>query len=308
MTAQDLPQMIDAARILRAPPIVVPFSYGLRDTMLHALAIGIGMDPLDPAQLRFVYDPAPGAEVAVFPTLSATLGWVDVVRDPRFGDPAFGIDGDRSVVGELEIRIASPLPPAGSGTAQTRFVQVVDKGRGRGALLLTRKEVMLGTAQAPAATLDSWLFVRGAGGFGGAAEGGPEPVELPERAADAHCDLPTPPNLALMYRLSLGDHNAVHADPVFSADKGFARPILHGIANLSIATHAVLRTLLNYDETAVRSVRARMVSPVFPGDTLRTEMWLEGTTVLFRSFAHERETLVMAGGRVETTGAASTSP
>src|SRR5690606_36392377 len=136
-------------------------------------------------------------------------------------------------------------------------------------------------------------------------EGGPEPVTLPERAADASCDLPTPPNLALLYRLSLGDYNAVHADPAFAAEQGFRRPILHGIASLSIATHAVLRTVLGYDETAVRSVRARMVSPIFPGDTLRTELWREGTVVLFRTVARERETLVMTVGRVERTGRAS---
>ena len=294
---------IDAARILAAPPLVVPFRYSRRDTMLHALGIGLGMDPLDTAQLRFAYEPETGSETAVFPTQSAVLGWVDVVRDPRFRDPSFGIDGNRSVVGELEIRVLAPLPSEGEGTARTRFAKVIDKGPGRGALLLTRKEIVFGGRESPAAVLDSWLFVRGAGGFGGCTEGGPEPVMLPDRVPDAVCDLPTPPNLALIYRLSLGDYNAVHADPHFAEREGFARPILHGIANLSIATHAVLRTVLGYDETTIRGVRARMTSPVFPGDTLRTEMWREGSAVLFRTQALERKALVMTGGRVDTNAA-----
>lgn len=298
---------IDAARILAAPPIIVPFRYDKRDTMHHALSIGLGMDPLDSAQLRFVYDPAPGSSPAVFPTLSAVLGWVDVVRDPRFRDPAFGIDGDRSVVGEIGIRALGPLPPAGDGIARTSFAKVIDKGRGRGALLLTRKEITLAGSETPAAVLDSWLFVRGAGGFGGCEQGGPEPVVLPDRLPDATCDLRTPENLALLYRLSLGDHNAVHADPDFAVRAGFPKPILHGIASLSIATHAVLRTMFGYDESRFRGARARMISPVFPGDTLRTEMWRDGSAVLFRTGAVNREVLVMTGGRLDAAPAGETS-
>lgn len=288
---------IDRDRILATPPFVVPFRYGRRDTMLHALAVGLGMDPLDEAQLRFAYDRA----LEAFPTMSAVLGWIDLTRDAQYRDPAWGIDASRTVVGEIGLRAPAPLPLEGAGTARTAFSEVIDKGPGSNALLLVRKEIHFGDAPSgeTAAVLDTWLVSRGAGGFGGPREGGPAPMPLPERAPDAVCDLPTPPNLALLYRLSLGDQNAVHAEPQFAAKAGFERPILHGIANFSIGVHAVLRTALDYDTRRFRGGRARMSAPVFPGDTLRTEMWHVDDSVMFRTRAVERDVVVMAAGRVD---------
>lgn len=289
---------VDPQKLLAAPPAEVPFAYTSRDTMLHALAIGLGMDPLDSAQLRFVYDDGPGLEV--FPTQSTVLGWVDLLRDPRFADPAWGIDPADMVVGHLVFRAVERLPIAGEGVARSSFAEVVDKGEGRAALVRAQKAV-LSPANDLLATLDTWLYVRGAGGFGGPTTGGPERVTLPDRPPDAVCDLPTPPNLALLFRLALGDHNALHADPDHARRVGFPQPILHGIANLSIGVHAALRALLAYDAARVTGAQARMSGPVFPGDTLRTELWRAGGAILFRTAALERGAIVMDGGRVELT-------
>lgn len=287
---------VDPEKLLAAPPAEVHFTYTPRDTMLHGLAIGLGMDPLDAAQLRFVYDDGRGLQV--FPTLSTVLGWVDLLRDPRFADPAWGIDPADMVVGHLAFRSHQRLPVAGEGLARSSFAEVVDKGEGRAALVRVRKAV-LSPAEALLATLDTWLYVRGAGGFGGQSEGGPQPVVLPDRPADAVCDLPTPPNLALMFRLVLGDHNALHADPDHARRVGFPRPILHGIANLSIGVHAALRALLAYDAARIAGAQARMSGPVLPGDTLRTHLWRRDEAIVFRTVALERDARVMDGGRVD---------
>ncbi|MBT3401150.1 MAG: 3-alpha,7-alpha,12-alpha-trihydroxy-5-beta-cholest-24-enoyl-CoA hydratase [Rhodospirillaceae bacterium] len=286
---------IDPQKLLAAPPAEVPFSYAARDTMLHGLGIGLGMDPLDTAQLPFVYED--GAPLQVFPTQSTVLGWVDLLRDARFADPAWGVDPNKMVVGDLVFRTRKPLPVAGEGLARSYFAEIVDKGKGKAALLRVRKEVLLGDEIV--ATLDTWLFVRAAGGFGGQVAGGPARVLLPVRAPDAVCDLPTPQNLALLFRLSLGDHNALHADPEHAQRVGFERPILHGIANFSIGVHAALQGLLDYDASAVAGGQARMSGPVFPGDTLRNELWREGDTVLFRTRAVERDAPVMDGGSID---------
>jgi len=229
------------------------------------------------------------------------LGWVDLLRDPRFADAAWGIDPAQMVVGELVFGSLRPLPPAGAGTARSYFAEVVDKGAGRAALVRVRKEVR-DTAETLLATLDSWLYVRDAGGFGGNTDGGPERVSRPTRAPDAVCELPTPANLALLFRLSLGDHNALHADPAHARRVGFERPILHGIANLSIGVHAVLRGLLDYDDDRIVGAQARMSGAVFPGDSLRSELWRDGERLYFRTWAHERNALVLDGGRVDLAG------
>lgn len=291
--------MIDAKKILAAPPVEAPFSYGARDTMLHALGIGLGMDPLDQDQLRYVYED--GAGLRVFPTQSTVLGWVDLFRDRRFNDPSWGLDANRMVVGQLAFRAIEPLPVAGEGTARTYFAQAVDRGAGKAALLRVCKEIR-SPQDTLLATMDTWHYIRGAGGFSGPRDGGPERFEMPDRPPDAVCDLPTPANMALLFRLSLGDHNALHADPEHARRVGFEQPILHGIANLSIAVHAALRALLDYNDERIAGAQARMSGPVLPGDTLRSELWREEATIYFRCSALERGGLVIDGGRIDLAG------
>jgi acyl dehydratase len=284
---------LDHRKLLATPAAEIPYSYTARDTTLHGLGVGLGMDAMDRAQIAFVY----GERPKVFPTQSAAIGWIDLTRDPRFYDAAWGLDANRIVVGESIVTQLEPLPPEGSGLARMYFAEVVDKGPGKASLIRTRKDLH-DDAGGLLATLDTWLFVRGAGGFGGAGVGGPERVLIPERAADLTCALPTPQTLALIYRLSLGDNNALHADPDHAKRVGFERPILHGIASLSIGVHAVLRAVLDYDAARLKSASARFVAPVFPGDTLATEIWVEGSVALFRSRAVERGITVMDGGKV----------
>jgi acyl dehydratase len=284
---------LDHRKLLATPAAEIPYSYTARDTILHGLGVGLGMDAMDKAQIAFVYGDRP----KVFPTQSAAIGWIDLTRDPRFYDAAWGLDANRIVVGESIVAQLKPLPPEGSGLARMYFAEVVDKGPGKAALIRTRKDLH-DDAGGLLATLDTWLFVRGAGGFGGSGAGGPERVLIPERAADLTCALPTPQTLALIYRLSLGDNNALHADPDHAKRVGFERPILHGIASLSIGVHAVLRTVLDYEAARLKSASARFVAPVFPGDTLATEIWVGGSVALFRSRAVERGIAVMDGGKV----------
>lgn len=283
---------IDRDRMLKLAPIDIPYAYSARDTMIHGLGVGLGMDPMDARQLPFVYD---DMGLRPFPTMSACLGWIDLLRDPRYCDPQWGVDASRMVVAEVFIEQNAPLPVEGRGKARTYFAEVIDKGAGRAALLRARREI-LDEDEALLATMDTWLYVRGGGGFGGPSEGGPARITMPSRPADAVCELATSANMALLYRLSLGDHNAVHADPDFAQSVGFERPILHGIANYSVAVHAVLRTLFDYDTSRYRWGKAKFVKPVFAGDTLKTEMWKEADTVLFRSTALERGIVVIDEG------------
>ncbi|HEX3501478.1 MAG TPA: MaoC/PaaZ C-terminal domain-containing protein, partial [Stellaceae bacterium] len=66
-----------------------------------------------------------------------------------------------------------------------------------------------------------------------------------------------------------------------------------------IAGHALLRSCCDYDPARMRSLTLRFSAPVFPGETLRTEMWRDGAVVAFRTRAVERDIVVLNNGRME---------
>jgi acyl dehydratase len=304
--------LIDAARVLAHPGLEVPYRYDTRETMLHALATGIGMDAMDTGRLPFAYEDF-SQPLQSLPTQPIVLGWVDLVRDPRARDAALGIDPHKVVVGQAVLTLHRPVPVQGEGTTRSFFADLVDKGPGRGAMLLVRREV-LDARRDCIATVDTWLFVRGGGGFGGKPEGGPPAVAIPERAADAVVEQPTAGNVALLYRLMLRDHNAVHADPVYAAQAGFEQPILHGLATFSMAIHSAIAGTtggvggtgstggLGAHAHRLASAQARLVSPVFPGDRLRTEAWNEAEGVVFRTTVPARSVTVIDAGRLVLRG------
>ncbi len=64
----------------------------------------------------------------------------------------------------------------------------------------------------------------------------------------------------------------------------------------------MLKTVCAYDTTRLRALAVRFSSPVYPGETIRTEMWRRGDTLLFRSRALERDVVVLNNGAATLTG------
>ena len=126
-------------------------------------------------------------------------------------------------------------------------------------------------------TLTSTTFARADGGFGGPSGPTSAARRCPRRTPQFVCDLPTLPQAALIYRLS-GDYNPLHADPAHAQKVGFKMPILHGRGTFSVAGHAILKTLCGYDPRRFVSMEGRFSSPVYPGETIRTEMWRTATS------------------------------
>jgi acyl dehydratase len=118
---------------------------------------------------------------------------------------------------------------------------------------------------------------------------------LPDREPDLVCDLLTLPQAALIYRLS-GDYNPLHADPAVARQGGFERPILHGMCTFGVAGHAVLRMCCDYDVSRFHSIKARFSVPVYPGETIRTEIWRETGGAGFRCKVVERDLVVINNG------------
>jgi len=268
----------------------VEHSYGPKDCMLYALGLGLGTDPVDEDQLAFVYE----KNLKVLPTMAAVIGypgfWVKELDT--------GIDWVKVVAGEYAIKLDRPLTPRGAVLSRTRVLEIVDKGEGKGAVLYVERTMDDKASGERIATIVQTTFCRADGGFGGPPRQQPPVHPIPERAPDLVCDLPTRPEMALIYRLS-ADPNPLHADPAVAKAAGFPRPILHGLATYGVAGHALLKSLCGYDPAKLTAIAARFSAPVFPGETIRTEMWRDGGVASFRCRVVERDVVAINNGRAE---------
>lgn len=287
---------LDYDRIKHWPQPPLTQTYGERDTILYALGLGTAMsNPPAADDLRYVYEGVRGGELQALPTMAVNLG----VGPFWMMDPATGIDWKKILHGEQYLTLHKPLPASGSVIAHHSIDEIYDKGEAKGSVLYARREIVDAASGEALATLVAAVFLRGNGGFGGKSEGAPKPHAIPERAADAVLDLPTRPELAAIYRLS-GDYNPLHIDPAVAIAAGFERPIFHGLGTYGVAGRALLKLLCGNDGARLRKMNCRFANPVYPGETIRTEVWFEGAGVAaFRCKVVERDLLVLNNGYVE---------
>lgn len=275
---------LDPDRLLTLPPLETRHSITMRDTILYALGVGA-------EDLRFVYE----SGLQALPTMAVVLA------QPGFfwRDPSYGIDWKKILHGETSVELFAPLPVEGDLFGRTTIDAIYDKGADKGAIVLTSRRIEDGNGM-HLATVRNTSFLRGDGGFGGQADGAPRARSLPEdRAPDHVVSLTTAENQALIYRLS-GDYNPLHADPEVAQAAGFPRPILHGLCTYGLAGRAILSALCGNDPAPLRRMDVRFSSPVFPGETLRIEIWREdGNRAAFRATAEERGVIVLNNGYAE---------
>jgi acyl dehydratase len=279
---------IDRSALLsREFPDVVQ-TYTARDCILYALGVGVGADPTDAAQLRFVYE----AQLQMLPTMPVVLGspgfWVKNADS--------GIDWKAVLHGEQGLTIHRPLPAQGTLIGRTRIDEIIDKGPGKGALMYSHRDILDAQSGQLLATCTSTTFCRNDGGFGGPSGPTRAPHPMPERAPDQVFDRPTLAQAALIYRLS-GDDNPLHADPQVAHTAGFRQPILHGLCTYGVAGYAVLRTLCQDEPERLQRLDVRFTAPVYPGETIRTEIWRDAPgRASFRCRVVERDVVVLNNG------------
>lgn len=259
-------------------------TYTARDTMLYALGLGFGEDPLDQKELAYVYE----ENLSAVPSMAVILGY------PGFWlkDPKTGIDWRKVLHGEQWLDVYKPLPAEGKVIGRTKIESISDKGEGKGAVIYLSRDIIDAASGDTLARVTMSTFCRGAGGFGGENLAGPTPAVLPDRAPDHVCDLTTLPRQALIYRLS-GDYNPLHADPEVARAVGFKAPILHGLATYGLAGRAILSSMCDYDASRLTGLDVRFSAPVYPGETVRFEIWKEGKEARFRALVPERDNLLV---------------
>ncbi len=275
---------MDVEKIRQMQIAPIEQSYDKRDTILYALGLGFGEDPLDESELPFVYEDG----------LRCLPSYSNVLCHPGFWaqKPEFGIDWVKILHAEQDFHIHSPLPAVGTIRGEYAIAGIEDKGEGRGALLHQKKLLFDAVSGIHLATVRSTLFMRGNGGEGSFGEAAPAAQPVPDRTPDKVVEIATLPRQALIYRLS-GDWNPLHADPAIARKAGFEAPILHGLCTNGIATRAILRAYCDNDPARLGSMFVRFSRPVMPGETIRVEFYDDPEGIRFRAIAKERNLVVL---------------
>ena len=269
-------------------------SYDSRDTILYALSLGLGSAHLDPDELKYVYE----RDLQVFPTMAVILGhpgaWM------REHDS--GIDMRQVLHGEQHLEILQPLPPAGTVIGRSRVVEIIDKGLEKGALIVLERRLFDQEGERLLSIQHSVIVTRANGGFCGPVTAAPPAHPLPERKPDWTIDIATSTRAALLYRLN-GDYNPLHVDPDVARMAGFSAPILHGLASYGVAARAVLMACADQPQAHLLSFGVRFSAPVYPGETIRTDVWREREEISFRSRVVARGNItVLNNGRAVVRG------
>ncbi|MBP0619416.1 MaoC/PaaZ C-terminal domain-containing protein [Cupriavidus consociatus] len=276
--------------------------YTERDTMLYALSLGLGNDPLDAAALPFVFEGAAGG-LRTLPSQAVVLGY------PGFWarEADTGIDWVKLLHGEQRMRLHRPLPASADVVGHNRITHLTDKGEGKGAIMVTERRLETADGEL-LATVQQVSFLRGDGGYSQRDGGQPSDEPLPalrptpeDRAPDFTDTQAIRPEAALLYRL-MGDFNPLHADPAVAKIAGFERPILHGLASYGLVAHALVRQCAERDPARLRALDIRFTAPVFPGETLVTEIWRTPDNpnhFQVRARVAERDKVVLSHGWAE---------
>jgi acyl dehydratase len=279
-------------RLMGMAPLKARQTFTRRDTMLYALGLGLGLRATEtPADLQFVFE----ERLKALPTMAAVLGY------PGFwmAEPQYGIDWKRILHAEQSLEMLGPLAVEGTVCSETTVETIYDKGVDKGALMYVRRRLFDEATAREIAVVRQGVFLRGNGGFGGNPSPTLKPRPAPERPPDIALQILTRPEQALIYRLS-GDYNPLHASPEVAAQAGFEKPILHGLATYGIAGFAIVAELCARQPSRLRRFEARLSSPVYPGDTLRVEIWRDNhAEASIQVRALERDVVVLKNGRVE---------
>jgi acyl dehydratase len=264
----------------------MPFAYTKRDSMLYALSVGMGRDPLNQRDLQYVFEQNP---LRTLPTQACVVARTALLINA-------GLDRAKVLHGEQRLVVHKPLPAEASLLASSWVSGVLDKGKDKGCLIDVETAVRDAQTGEELFSIITTTFARGDGGIGGPG-GAARPIHaMPERQPDQTILSETRPDQALLYRLN-GDLNPLHADPLLAARVGFKAPILHGLCTYGIACREIVAHVCDYDHTRIRAFDVRFTSPVYPGETVATDLWVDGGVVSFRCRVAERDVTVLNNGR-----------
>ncbi|CAH9094866.1 unnamed protein product [Cuscuta europaea] len=276
------------------------YTYTQRDAALYALGVGAcAMDAVDDKELKFVYHRDGQQYIQVLPTFAAlfSIGYSETIAEI----PGLRYNPHLLLHGQQYIEIYKPLPSSGSVINRACIAGLHDKGK---AAVL---EVEIGSYEKESGDLLCMnrmsIFLRGAGGFSKSSNpysyskypaNQTASLKIPNRQPSVVFEDCSQPSQALLYRLS-GDYNPLHSDPMVAEVAGFSRPILHGLCTLGFAIRAIIKCVCRGNTNMIKGISGRFLLHVYPGESIVTEMWLEGLRVIYQVKVKERNRAVLSG-------------
>jgi acyl dehydratase len=92
-------------------------------------------------------------------------------------------------------------------------------------------------------------------------------------------------------------YEIVDTSPEVANRGGFSSPILHGMCSYGIACRALLATICDYAPGRIKTFDVRFSAPVYPGETVHTDIWVDSELVSFRSRVEARGIVSLDHGR-----------
>lgn len=254
-----------------------------RDTMLYALGAGVGQNPFDPDELKYVYE----KHLVALPTMATCLAtpyaWI------RQADVNFG---GKSVHAGVTIRLHRPIPVEGAFYGKSEIAEILDKGPGKAVIVTLHRKVF--EEGSDELVYETWWtnMYRGDGGAGGESVSRFPAQPIPDAPPDHVFDMPVIPQQHLIYRLS-GDYNPLHADPEVATAQGFPKPILHGLSTFAASGFAIVKGMCGNDPERVTLIGGRFSNPVYPEDVLRIKIWTREEGIAFQTTVPARKDVVV---------------
>uniref|UniRef100_A0A4X1UB93 Peroxisomal multifunctional enzyme type 2 n=1 Tax=Sus scrofa TaxID=9823 RepID=A0A4X1UB93_PIG len=271
-----------------------PFSssYTEVDTIMYAL--GVGASIKEPKDLKFIYEG--NSDFSCLPTFGVILAQKSLGGGGLAEIPGLSVNFTKVLHGEHYLELYKPLPNAGDLKCEAVVADVLDKRSG----LVILIDVYSYSGKELICYNQFSVFVMGSGGFGGKRTSDKDKVAvaIPNRPPDAILTDTTSLNQAALYRLS-GDWNPLHIDPDFASLAGFDRPILHGLCTFGFSARHVLQQYADRDVLRFKAIKVRFAKPVYPGQTLQTEMWKEGNRIHFQTKVQETGDTVISNAYVD---------
>ncbi|XP_071468307.1 peroxisomal multifunctional enzyme type 2 isoform X2 [Marmota flaviventris] len=267
-------------------------AYTEMETIMYAL--GVGASVKDPKDLKFVYEGS--SDFSCLPTFGVIIAQKSMMGGGLAEIPGLSINFAKVLHGEQYLELYKPLPRSGKLKCEAVVADVLDKGSG----VVILMDVYSYSGKELICYNQFSLFLVGSGGFGGkrTSEKLKVALNVPSRPPDAVLRDTTSLNQAALYRLS-GDWNPLHIDPNFASLAGFEKPILHGLCTFGFSARHVLRQFADNDVSRFKAIKTRFAKPVYPGQTLQTEMWKEGNRIHFQTKVQETGDIVISNAYVD---------